>query len=340
MMMPAEVDCNSPAFWRDGELFLLNSTGLSPALSRGRNQRRLEVDRSVTIIGNRIGPTWIEAVFTEPNGTMLGWYHEEDEFVCGTQRPAQPRIGALISYDDGWTWEDLGVVLSSGVGADCSSKNGYISGGHGDFSVVLDPQSRYFYFLFSNYGGPDSTQGVAVARMQYEDRYRPAGKVWKYFNGDWRRNGLGGDMTPIFPAVVNWQRAETDSFWGPSVHWNTYLRSWVMLLNRSCCWPGYPQEGIYVSYNPDLGNPGGWSTPQKIIDGTWWYPQVLGLGPGGTDSLAGQRARLYIFGSSQWELIFRRSGDEPSAEGQEVVSPPRRTPGLTGRESVGVELDR
>ena len=35
----------------------------------------------------------------------------------------------------------------------------YFSGGHGDFSVVLDREQKFFYFLFTNYGGPVETQG-------------------------------------------------------------------------------------------------------------------------------------------------------------------------------------
>ena len=45
--------------------------------------------------------------------------------------------------------------------------------------------------------------------------------------------GLGGFVTPIFPATVAWERADCDAFWGPSVHWNSYLQQYVMLLNRA-----------------------------------------------------------------------------------------------------------
>ena len=115
--------------------------------------------------------------------------------------------------------------------------------------------------------------------------------------------------TPIFPVTVPWNVANTDAFWGPSVHYNTYLDKFVMLLNRSCCDPGWPEEGIYVSFNDALSNPDGWTTPVKVLDGSeaWWYPQVIGYAPNGTDKLAGRTARLYSNGISNWEIVFDKN---------------------------------
>jgi hypothetical protein len=81
-----------------------------------------------------------------------------------------------------------------------------------------------------------------------------------------------------------------------------------MLLNRSCCEPGFPSEGIYVSFNPDLGDPTGWTPPAKILDGSQadWYPQVIGIEPGGTDTVAGEVARFFMKGESHWEIVFSR----------------------------------
>ena len=42
------------------------------------------------------------------------------------------------------------------------------------------------------------------------------------------------------------------------------------------------------------------------MDGGGWYPQVAGLEPGGTDKLAGQRARFFITGRSEAFIEFRR----------------------------------
>jgi len=130
--------------------------------------------------------------------------------------------------------------------------------------------------------------------------------VWKYYQGGWTQPGMGGTETPIFPAKVEWQKADTNSFWGPSIHWNTFLSSYVALLNHSCCTAGYPQEGIYVSFSTDLNNPASWSTPSKILNNSNWYPQVLGNGANGTDKLAGQNARFYLRGQSTWQISFTK----------------------------------
>lgn len=250
---------------------------------------------------------WIEAAWMDADGSLYAWYHHEPGGLCDGQLTT-PVIGALVSYDGGVSFNDLGFVLTSGASPDCNAQNGFFAGGHGDFSVVFDPATQYFYFFYGNYGGPTVEQGVAVARMAYEDRLQPAGAVWKYFNGEWAEPGLGGRMTPVFRARVGWQQADTDSFWGPSLHWNTYLESWVVLMNRSCCRPMWPGEGIYISFNPDLSNPAGWSSPERILERPpAYYPQVLGTGPGETDSIAGETARLYIQGVSEWEIVFRRT---------------------------------
>lgn len=303
---PAQTDSNSPALWTGGEFVLFNSTGMGPVRNSGSDQFHL-FDSQPVVLGSSIHvPYWIEATWTDDDGTILAWYHHEPPHVCGGAGLTAPQIGALVSSDGGRSFYDLGIILESGYPVDCSSQNGYFAGGHGDFSVVLNRSRSYFYFLYSNYSGPPEAQGVAAARLPFYRRYDPFGAVEKFYDGRWQEPGLGGQVTPIFPVTVDWQRPDTDSFWGPSVHWNSYLDKYVMLLNHSCCSPGWPQEGVYISYNNSLANPAGWSVPEKILDGGWWYPQVLGRGPGETDKLAGRIARLYVYGVSNFRIVFFR----------------------------------
>ncbi len=279
---------------------------------------------------------WIESVWQDQDGTLYGWYHHERLNVCGDSNLTEPRIGALVSYDGGYSFRDLGIVLESGDALDCNSKNGFFAGGNGDFSVILDREQNYFYFLFDNYAGELASQGVAIARMPFEERNHPIGAVRKYFEGDWSEPGLGGRVTPVFQTAVAWQNAETDSFWGPSIHWNSYLEQFVVLLNRTCCEPEWPQEGIYLTLNPDLSNPAGWITPLKLMnrddfDGQY-YPQVIGTGPGETDTLAGQVARLYVRGSSAWEIVFHKEAELPVPQ-PPVPEPPSPEPSSPGMPS-------
>lgn len=304
--MPGGVDSNSPVWWSETGFRMLNSTGYS-LVSTGSSQFYLETTEWVDGLRMMHLPFWIESVWKDPDGVLFGWYHHEPRDVCLNGLTA-PQVGAAVSLDDGSTWQDLGIVMTAADPADCSARNGFFAGGHGDFSVIADQAGEYLYFYFGNYGGPVEGQGIAVARMAVSDRWGPAGAVWKWRDGDWGEPGLGGLVTPILPARVAWQLSNTDSYWGPSLHYNTHLGRYVMLLNRSCCGERWPQEGIYILYNGDVGNPESWSRPRKIIDevgfGPGWYPQVIGLGDGETDSVAGKKARLYIHGISLWELEF------------------------------------
>ena len=318
--MPTQVDSNSPAYWKDGQLHLLNSTGgNNPAISTGSDQFHLGAPVSVRW-ATRVNqwPMWIEATWVDPtSGYIYAWYHAEHFGICpGGSRLSAPQIGAAVSWDGGDSFYDLGTILSSGDPINCASQNGYFAGGNGDFSVILDRERKYFYFLFTNYAGPTASQGVSIARMAFEFRAYPQGMVWKYYQGWWGEPGVGGHETPIFPAKVSWQKANTNSMWGPSVHWNTYLNSYVVLLNHSCCTSGFPQEGIYASFSSDLSDPSSWAKPVKILQDGGWYPQVLGTGPQGTDRQAGRVTRLYIYGHSHWEIVFLKPA-EPDPQPQQ-----------------------
>ena len=301
---PAPTDSNSPAFWSYGQLTLYNSTGAGPIRSAGPNQFEMRSVGPVVLGPSIHHPYWIEATWVDTDGSVFAWYHHEPAGVCGKIPLTAPKIGALVSRDGGHSFIDMGVILENGYPPDCTAQNGYFAGGNGDFTVLLGHNKKYFYFLFSNYGGPLEEQGVAVARLPVDRRNNPYGAVEKYYQGQWLEPGLGGHVSPIFPAKVSWSRPDADAFWGPSLHWNTFLKSFVVLLNHSCCTPGWPQEGVYISFNPLLSNPKGWSGPEKILDGVSWYPQVLGTGPDGTDKQAGKTARFYASAVSDWEIEF------------------------------------
>ena len=91
------------------------------------------------------------------------------------------------------------------------------------------------------------------------------------------------------PPVAR-RASEADAFWGPSVHWNTYLERYVMFLNRAEN-ERFDNEGLYVSYATRLDDPRAWSTPRKVMDGGEWYPQVVGLEPGRAPTSSRDSAR-------------------------------------------------
>ena len=333
--IPMRIDSNSPAFWRNGELHWYGSSG-GPSLSVGPNQFGPWQTGGVEFFALEQCPHWMESVWVDDDGTLYGWYHcEPIGLIAGTTLTA-PKIGAVVSFDGGHTVFDLGVVLESGDPLVPTAANGYFAGGHGDFSVILDRERKFFYFFFDNYGGPPEQQGVAIARMAFADLLDPVGKVQKYYQGTWDEPGLGGLVTPIFPVRRGWENSDPDAFWGPAIHWNTHLNSYVMLLNHAAGTPGWAQEGIYVSFSADLAHPETWGAPTKVL-GTdtfpgWYffYPQVMGLEEGGTDTLAGQTARLYVGGISRWEIDFIAAPETPPVR----VIPPHERSDWTGSRRV------
>ncbi len=323
------IDSNSPAEWdSDGNLFIFTSSQ-RPYRSSGVNLFNLPPISLPVVIEPRAGVSggqWMEATYRHEDGTLYGWYHNEPPGLCGSSsRLTAPRIGALVSYDDGLTWRDLGVVLEAPLGSiNCSTQNFYFAGGNGDFSVLLDRSQQYLYFFISVYHRQFSEQGVAVARMRFDDRDHPIGKVWKWSNGQWSEPGLGGRATTTFPALIDWHRANANAYWGPAVHYNTHLETHVMLLNHAVdrMWS---QEGVYISFNKNLDDPLGWSAPERlpVNQQLGWYPQVIGIEDGETDKLAGQVARLFISGRSFWDIVFHRTGNQ---EEENLPIPPRPAP--------------
>ena len=265
---------------------------------------------------------WFEAVIPDVDGAWYGYYHNERPAeICGDATRMLPRIGAARSTDFGATWEDLGIVLEAPPDShDCSTTNRFFVGGVGDFSVMLDRESRYLYFFFSQYADRASAQGVAVGRMPWAYRDRPRGRVAVWWRGMlWtppRRvrdpETMESDYLylagmPIYRAADDWHEGQTvDAYWGPSVHWNTFLEQYVMLLNHATD-SAWRQEGIYVAFSPTLDDPTAWSAPRRLLMGGDWYPQVIGLENGlGTDKVAGERARLFIGGRSRYFIQFSR----------------------------------
>ncbi len=318
------VDSNSPSVWepRGGQalLHVLTSTAGLPSIAVGTGVTRIGPAAPVAFASHPGHGVWMEGVVADVGGTWYGYYHNEIPAErCGRPDRVVPRIGAARSRDFGTTWEDLGVILEAPPGAlICESPNGYFLGGIGDLSVALDHDSNYLYIFFSQYSREPEAQGVGVARMQWAARDEPSGQVDVWVDGLWLppRTVRGFDETTIAaweysagtPLVVPtdpWHGEETaDAFWGPSVHWNTFLERYVMLLNRTRD-EAFTQEGIYISFATTLEDPASWSPPERLLEGGSWYPQVMGLTRGtGSDKEAGDRARFFMGGASDYLIVF------------------------------------
>ena len=324
------VDSNSPVYWAGDTLYMLNSDD-HPWRFTGPNLYHLG-NPLMTSLGwpNDRLSIWIESTWRDEDGTLYAWFHYEPDDVCNSNAhlPTAPRIGALRSKDNGATWQDIGFVLEAPLDSlRCNTGSPWDAGGEGDFSVILDRKRQYFYFFFSSYVRQFPEQGVGVARMRYQDRDHPSGKVSKWYRGQWSEPGLGGHFTPIFPAKINWHQKNADLFWGPAIHWNKYLNTFVIVLNHAMD-AAMTQEGIYITFNHDLDNPKAWMPPRKILSrdqikkllagdpgdpvivGNGWYPEIIGTEKGETDKLVGRTGRFFMAGSSRLKIVFLKPGEK------------------------------
>lgn len=304
---PADVDSNSPAFWTEAGLHVLNSNQ-NPSVSVGSDVENLGAPIRGRFLDGLPIPRWIEGVWRDSSGAVWGLYHREDYAWQCPERPyfTIPRIGIARSGDDAITWEDLGLVLADDVGeVDCgSSPNRFFAGGIGDPSWAIDETRGYAYVLYSSYAIPLAEQGIQIARLRLSELPSPVGKAFRWNGGSWTEPGLGGHGESVLKPNHSWHGPGADAFWGPSVHWNPHVGAHVILLNRTRG-PSFDQEGAYVAYAPDITDPLTWTAPEKFYEGGDWYVQVFGdASIKGTDRLAGESARFFMHGFSNHRIRF------------------------------------
>lgn len=324
------VDSNSPAHWDGNTLYVLNSYG-HPWQNSGPD---------ISHLGNRLSTKlgdlndklyiWIEATWKdEDDGVLYGAYHFEQDAICFSNNhlPTVPKISWIRSKDNGATWEDLGFIIEAMPCAiRCDTASPWDAGGTGDFVFYLDKAKEYFYFYGTSYDSRFEEQGVWAARMRYADRENPSGKVMKWHKSGWTEPARWGHVTPVFPAQRDYHGKDGEMFWGPAIHWNTYLNTYVMFLNHAVD-TKLTQDGIYISFNHDVGNPAGWTKPTMILDRqeiqkamagakvsptkseNGWYPEVIGTEKGETDKVVGRTARFFLAGVSRKTITFLRPGE-------------------------------
>jgi hypothetical protein len=326
------VDSNTPAHWDGDTLYVFNSYG-HPHQNSGPNLMNLtkRVPTDIGDLNNKLY-IWIEATWKdEDDGVLYGAYHYELDAVCFSNNhlPTMPKIGWLRSRDNGATWEDLGYIIEARPCAvRCNTASPWDVGGTGDFVFYLDEKKEYFYFYGTSYDSEMPEQGVWAARMRYADRKNPTGKVMKWHKGGWTEPALWGRITPVFPSSIDYHRPDGSMFWGPAIHWNTYLQTYVMFLNHAID-TKLTQDGIYISFNRNVGDPAGWTKPRKVLDrpeilrtmagakvsptklNNGWYPVVIGTEKGETDKITGRTGRFFMAGLSRKKVTFLKPGEKP-----------------------------
>jgi hypothetical protein len=268
---------------------------------------------------------------TLPWDAFTGSGYKDEKWPQGLKGPESPaavcRIGIMKSVDGGRSWENKGIFIEdyqSRLILKPHNTSNTFAGGVGDPSAVAC--GDYLYLFFGEYSYPGmyeegtwnddkewSGQCISVARISLGELNMPEGKAkrWDGKSFSVPYNQAGSPVASLqIPRNEGGGPASSPSggfHWGPSVSWNTYLNSWVMLMGKvtGSSWAG---SSIYISFNPnkDLGkgsNSQEWSKPQLLLDKPGyflWYPSLQPMNTPGdiankrTCLKLDQRARLFV----------------------------------------------
>lgn len=263
------------------------------------------------------------------NTTKMGY--KDSLWPQGLKGPATAtavcRIGVMKSVNGGHSWNNRGLFIedlqprlilkphNTGIN---------FAGGVGDPSAVAS--GEHLYLFYGEYGYPGiydsanydpvfeaSGQCISVARIRISDLDDPSGKAkrWDGMGFNAPHYGVGVPVRSIQISASEGGGPTSSPvgkyYWGPSVSWNIYLNSWVMLMAKAegTSWQG---NSIYISFNKnkDLGagsNSQAWTKPELLLkkEGhVLWYPSLQPLNTAeditnkNTSLKLGQQARLFF----------------------------------------------
>lgn len=225
------------------------------------------------------GGAWLMSVHRYKGDTLIGFYHGESHWYPRNGNfTAWKSICVAYSYDNGFSWTDMGQIITS----DKTKPDTPTWGGSGDCCVVWDSVNMRWNCYFQEHN---------IRLAVSEDPLGAPGTWKKYHEGDFLEEGFGGLSSPLSNL------SQTGGA-NPSVHWNTFYDMWVMTFHG---WDG----GIYITRSSDGIT---WARPKKIIaKGEYnnWYPTIIGE----TDTKAARAARIYygeFYTSSGWRFLAAR----------------------------------
>ncbi|KAI9030217.1 hypothetical protein DFJ74DRAFT_463228 [Hyaloraphidium curvatum] len=256
------------------------------------------------------GGAWLMAVARHPikgGSNLVGFYHAQDHIFGDPARgnatitdaagEAWKFVGVAYSPDDGVTWTDGGIILSSVV----PKPSVPTWGGLGDFGAVWDWRAQHWKIYFKE------QQKIGVAISTDPDARNGTWYKWRWMGSnlaepdvsdwplgqkeppgpEWNSPGLGGVYTGL-PGMTDVPGAN------PGCHWNTYLESWVCIWNSwDTTEPGIVPRSLYIASSLDGLH---WSEPRLLVGpkcptSKAWHATVISE-EGGSE-FAGKRARLY-----------------------------------------------
>ncbi len=268
---------------------------------------------------------------TNPYNAATGLGYKKEHWPEGIKEPGSSaavcRIGIMKSIDGGRSWANKGIFiedLQPRMILQKHNTSNTFAGGNGDPSAVAS--GNYLYLFYGEYGYPGtyteasysaekerSGQCISIARIALSDLDHPVGKARRWDGKAFAapHDGIGKPVAslqiPVKEGGGPTSFPTSKYYWGPSVSWNNYLHSWVMLMAKSegASWKG---SSIYISYNKnaDLGkgaNAQQWSKPVLLVDKpghTIWYPSLQptdspeDIANKNTCLKLGQKARLFF----------------------------------------------
>jgi hypothetical protein len=226
---------------------------------------------------------------------MIGFYHAED-YTFGTNYSwiAWKSIGVCFSSDNGATMVPLGQIITGPE----TKPSTPTFGGVGDFCVMRNNTSPYWTCIFAGTlfaDQPDKKEFSLSCAISDDADGRPG--TWRnYYQGSFSEPSLGGKYSYLpgfdeFPAGAQ----------SPTIHYNTYLRKYVMVFQTNTVKPGGTEvldNSLYMSTSDNLVK---WTKPELMLGAQpgerFWYATVFSRT---SDVEAGQNANLVYSYQYPW----------------------------------------
>ncbi|HIA65858.1 TPA: hypothetical protein EYN98_07320 [Candidatus Poribacteria bacterium] len=256
---------------KNGDVLQMYWAGSSSYRTVGRSLESMELNPTKPVLSKGEGTSfdnggaWLMSVHRFSEQNLLGFYHAEDH-EWGHRNPdkvAWKSIAICESTNDGISWTKAGQIIASPK----EKPSTPMWGGSGDFCVVYDNLNSQWVCYYQEH----------FLYMAISSDFRALPGSWfKYYQGGFTEPGLGGKESPI-------EGLKSHPGGNPSVHFNTYLKRWLMV------WHSWQGDIVYSSSQ----NMTEWEVPRLLVSNRsnekTWYATIIGV----TDTVAARHAFLY-----------------------------------------------